>query len=68
MNTFPEWITPLMQWIVLPVLGWMGLLHSRQSQNATDIAVLKAKTDVQAQQYDRIMTMLDGIEQALRKD
>ncbi|UWQ29921.1 MULTISPECIES: hypothetical protein [unclassified Leisingera] len=57
-----------MQWIVLPALGWLGVLHNRQAKHATDIAVLRAKSEGQDKQFDRIMTKLDGIEQALRKD
>jgi hypothetical protein len=68
MGGFPDWINPVMQWVVVPVLGWLGLLHSRQAKQNTDIAVLQTKIETHAHQYDRIMKKLDGIEAALRKD
>ncbi|MEQ3680103.1 hypothetical protein [Pseudophaeobacter sp.] len=68
MHSFPDWLSPVMQWIVLPALGWLGFLHNKQSKHATDIAVLQTKADAHTQQYNQIMTKLDGIEEALRKN
>jgi len=66
MENLPSWLNPLMQWVVVPVIGWLWVLHKVQSNQATDIAVLQAMTDAQAKQDDRIMKKLDSIETALR--
>ncbi|MDE4272674.1 hypothetical protein PXK58_02320 [Phaeobacter gallaeciensis] len=68
MTGLPDWLSPIMQWVVLPALGWLGLLHNKQSKHATDIAVLQTKADAHTRQHEQIMSKLDQIEEALRKN
>jgi hypothetical protein len=73
-----EMIDAIMQWIVLPVAGFVWVMFTRQNQHHTDIAVLKAQHEANKMAHDRemkemkqtiaaIFTKLDNIEQALRK-
>ena len=66
-----------MQWVVLPVAGFVWLLHKNQQQHQTDIAVLKAVHEANKEAHDRefkemresfkaVFAKLDNIEQALR--
>jgi hypothetical protein len=68
----------LVQWVVLPVAGFVWLLHKNQQQHQTDIAVLKAVHEANKEAHDRefkemresfkaVFAKLDNIEQALRK-
>ena len=68
MNGIPDWLSPIMNWIVVPLMGWLWHLTGKLSKNSTDIAVLQTKAEVHTRQYDQIMSKLDGIEAALRKD
>ena len=68
----------IIQYVVLPVAGFVWLLHTRTNTHATEIAVLKATTSVTKEAHDRefkemrenfkaVITKLDSIEEALRK-
>lgn len=73
-----EMIDTIMQWVVLPVAGFVWVMYNRQGDHHTDIAVLKAQNEANKLAHDRemkemkqtiaaIFTKLDNIEQALRK-
>lgn len=73
-----EMIDTIMQWVVLPVAGFVWVMYNRQGDHHTDIAVLKAQHEANKLAHDRemkemkqtiaaIFTKLDNIEQALRK-
>ena len=73
-----EMIDTIMQWVVLPVAGFVWVMYNRQGDHHTDIAVLKAQHEANKSAHDRemkemkqtiaaIFTKLDNIEQALRK-
>ena len=73
-----EMIDAIMQWVVLPVAGFVWVMYNRQGDHHTDIAVLKAQHEANKLAHDRemkemkqtiaaIFTKLDNIEQALRK-
>lgn len=64
--TLPDWLIHLLNFIIIPLLGWNWRLHSNQAKQSTDIAVLQTKVDVHKEQYRQIMDKLDGIEAALR--
>lgn len=68
----------LMQWVVVPVAGFVWLMHKTQQDHATQLAVLKAVHDANKEAHDRefkemresfkaVFAKLDNIEQALRK-
>jgi hypothetical protein len=68
----------IMQWIVLPVSGFVWLMYRTQQVHQTEIAVLKAISVANKEAHDRefkemrdnfkaVFTKLDNIEQALRK-
>lgn len=67
----------IVQWIVIPVVGFIWLMHKNQQQHQTDIAVLKAVHEANKEAHDRefkemrenfkaVFAKLDTIEQALR--
>ena len=71
-------VRSLVQWVVLPVAGFVWLMHKTQQQHQTDIAVLKAVHEANKEAHDRefkemresfkaVFAKLDNIEQALRK-
>lgn len=73
-----DMIDALVQWVVIPVAGFVWLMYQRQGDHHTDIAVLKAQHEANKAAHDRemkemkqtiaaIFTKLDNIEQALRK-
>ena len=73
-----EMIDTIMQWVVLPVAGFVWVMYNRQGDHHTDIAVLKAQHEANKLAHDRemkemkdtiraIFIKLDTIEQALRK-
>ena len=68
MSSIPDWLSPIINWIVLPLLGWLWHLQGKQSKMTTDIAVLQTKAETHADQHSQILSKLDGIEAALRKD
>jgi Tfp pilus assembly protein PilN len=68
----------IMQYIVLPVAGFVWLIFVKQQTHATAIAVLQAESLTAKQAHDReikeikdttraIFAKLDSIEEALRK-
>lgn len=68
----------VIQWVIIPVAGFVWLLHKNQQQHQTDIAVLKAVHEANKEAHDRefkemrdnfkaVFAKLDNIEQALRK-
>lgn len=78
MNEPLEIAKALMQWVVLPVSGFVWLLYKTQQDHATKLAVLEAVHDANKEAHDRefkemrenfkvVFTKLDNIEQALRK-
>lgn len=73
-----EIIKAVMQWVVLPVSGFVWLMYRTQQTHQTEIAVLKAISAANKEAHDRefkemrenfkaVFTKLDTIEQALRK-
>lgn len=73
-----EFLKVLMQWVVVPVAGFVWLMHKTQQDHATQLAVLKAVHDANKEAHDRefkemresfkaVFAKLDNIEQALRK-
>lgn len=73
-----EIVKVVVQWIVLPVAGFVWLMYRTQQDHQTEIAVLKATTATNKEAHDRefkemrenfkaVFTKLDSIEQALRK-
>lgn len=73
-----EFVKLLMQWIVVPVAGFVWLMHRTQQDHATQLAVLKAVHEANKEAHDRefkemrdsfktVFAKLDTIEQALRK-
>lgn len=67
-----------MQWLVVPVAGFVWLIFRTQQIHATEIAVLKVMHSANKEAHDRefrevresfkgIFAKLDNIEQALRK-
>ena len=68
----------IMQWGVVPLVGFVFLLHRTQQNHNTEIAVLKALHSSTKESHDRefkevkesfkaVIDKLDGIEQYLRK-
>lgn len=68
----------VMQWLVVPVSGFVWLIYRQQQQHETEIAVLKAIHAANKESHDRefrevresfkgVFAKLDNIEQALRK-
>jgi len=73
-----DMIDAIVQWVVLPVAGFVWVMYQRQGDHHTDIAVLKAQNEANKMAHDRemkemketikaIFIKLDTIEQALRK-
>lgn len=73
-----EFIKLLMQWIVVPVAGFVWLMHKTQQDHSTKLAVLQAVHEANKEAHDRefkemrdsfkaVFAKLDNIEQALRK-
>ena len=68
----------ILQYVVIPVIGFLWLMYRSQQTIATKVAVLEALLDRTKEGHDReikemretvkaIFQKLDGIEQALRK-
>ena len=68
----------LMQWVVVPVAGFVWLMYRTQQDHATKLAVLAAVHDANKEAHDRefkemrenfkaVFAKLESIEQALRK-
>lgn len=73
-----EIIKAVVQWVIVPVVGFVWLMYKTQQQHQTDIAVLKAVHEANKEAHDRefkemresfkaVFAKLDNIEQALRK-
>ncbi len=73
-----EIVKIVMQWVVLPVSGFVWLMYRTQQVHQTEIAVLKAISAANKEAHDRefkemrenfkaVFAKLDTIEQALRK-
>ncbi len=71
-------IKVVMQWVVVPVAGFVWLMYRTQQIHQTEIAVLKAISAANKEAHDRefkemrenfknVFAKLDTIEQALRK-
>ena len=71
-------VKSLMQWVVIPVGGFVWLMYRTQQDHSTKLAVLEAVGEANKQAHDRefkqlqdnfkaVFTKLDNIEQALRK-
>lgn len=67
-----------LKYVVLPVGGFVWMLHTRVQNHATDLAVMRAQIDASKEAHDRefkemrrtidaIFAKLDSIEAALRK-
>ena len=68
----------LLKYVILPVGGFVWMLHSKIQSHHTDIEVLKAQASATKEAHDRefkemrdnfkrVFEKLDGIEEALRK-
>ncbi len=73
-----QFINAVMQWIVVPIAGFVWLMHKTQQSHSTKLAVLQAVHDANKEAHDRefkelresfkaVFAKLDTIEQALRK-
>ncbi len=73
-----EVLKSLVQWVVIPVGGFVWLMYRTQQDHATKLAVLAAVHDANKEAHDRefkemrenfkaVFAKLDNIEQALRK-
>ena len=73
-----EFFKMLMQYLVVPVAGFVWLMHKTQQDHATKLAVLQAVHEANKEAHDRefkemrdsfkaVFAKLDNIEQALRK-
>lgn len=71
-------LTQIMTWVVAPVAGYVFMLHRRQGDHTTQIAVLNSEINNLRELHgrevkdikvtmDRIFEKLDSIESALRK-
>ena len=71
-------IDMLLKYVILPVGGFVWMLHSKIQSHHTDIEVLKAQASATKEAHDRefkemrenfkrVFEKLDGIEEALRK-
>jgi hypothetical protein len=68
----------VMQWGVVPLVGFVWLIHKNQQNHNTEIAVLKALHSANKESHDRefkevkdnfkaVLAKLEGIEEHLRK-
>ena len=73
-----EILRMVVQWGVVPLVGFVWLIHRNQQNHNTEIAVLKALHADNKESHDRefkevkdsfkaVLTKLEGIEQHLRK-
>ena len=73
-----EVLKSLVQWVVIPVGGFVWLMYRTQQDHATKLAVLEAVHEANKQAHDRefkqlqdnfkaVFAKLDDIERALRK-
>lgn len=73
-----NFLSVLMQWIVMPVAAFVWFIYQKQQDHTTQIAVLRTDTAAMKAAHDReikeihdtsrqIMAKLDSIEEALRK-
>jgi hypothetical protein len=73
-----ETLDLFLKYIVVPVVAFVYMLHSKLQAHHTDIEVLKATAAANKEAHDRefkqlqesfkaVFTKLDGIEEALRK-
>lgn len=72
------WLDMALKYVVLPVGGFVWMLHMKLQSHTTDLAVLKAQAEAARDAHDRemkdmkktvdaIFAKLDSIEAALRK-
>ena len=72
------WIDMALKYVVLPVGGFVWMLHTKVQGQATELAVMRAQIDAGKEAHDRefkemrrtidaIFAKLDSIEAALRK-
>lgn len=75
---FFEILRMVIQWGVVPLVGFVWLIHKTQQNHNTEIAVLKALHATNKENHDRefkevkdnfktVLSKLEGIEQYLRK-
>lgn len=73
-----EAIDMVLKYIILPVGGFVWMMHQKLQSHHTDIEVLKAQASATKEAHDRefkemrdnfkrVFEKLDGIEEALRK-
>ena len=73
-----NYLETILQYIVIPIVGFLWLMFRTQQTHQTKLAVLQALMDQTKEAHDReikemretvkaIFQKLDGIEQALRK-
>jgi hypothetical protein len=73
-----NWLDMVLKYVVLPIGGFVWLLHTKQQSHATQIAVMQAQIEASKEAHDRefkemrrtidaIFAKLDSIEAALRK-
>jgi hypothetical protein len=72
------WLDMALKYVILPVGGFVWMMHMKLQTHTTDLAVLKAQSEAQKDAHDRelkdmkktvdaIFAKLDSIEAALRK-
>jgi len=73
-----EALDMILKYIILPVGGFVWMMHQKMQSHHTDIEVLKAQASATKEAHDRefkemrdnfkrVFEKLDGIEEALRK-
>lgn len=73
-----QFLNEVMQYIVVPIAGFLAVVYTRQQEHHTEIAVLKSRVVSDKQAHDRelgeirdttnkIFGQLKSIEEALRK-
>jgi hypothetical protein len=73
-----EFIKMVIQWVVIPIAGFVWLMHKKQQEHETKLAVIAAVHEANKIAHDRefkevresfkaVFAKLDNIEQALRK-
>lgn len=71
------WVPTLMQYLVMPVVGWATVLHRRLNKLEVDLKVLTSVSTVQKESFEKeikkidismaaILAKLDSIETHLR--
>ena len=63
----PEWLDPLMKYVLIPVSGLLVILHRAQGEHSTRLAVLESEQKNINTSLIEILKKLNSIELHLRK-